>query len=1205
MQTSNQLNKDLFYTLGENIKHAFLIFDREGNILSLNSQAKKIFPLSDINQNIFNILDIQSAKVLRSLFAQLFEGKGLLTEEIRFIIKSGEELRLKLNLNTYQEENEVFVFCSAIPQENKISLNGITNLKVQHGDLIDIVNNKEILKIINDIKSLFPFTFIGKEKILNEVDKLDEFFWIEDINGNFTLVNKNLAANIGLKRTQIEGKPTKTFIPSYLLDFYQSIKTYIKGSENCVVMEGLPLTGISTVQKMQTLEIPLSDAEGKVIAIIGISQNISENKKSYIVPDNISQYNLNFLRDFPKAVALIEDSGKFMQGSKEFCKLFVIDLTDLEKLNFFDIITDEITWKIQQFLSSSAEKTIIELNDGLRINDDETDAVNIYLSKFNDEDKQHNGFLILTDKKEKLDSLEFILNSRGKMFEILIQNNPEPIFIYDTENLRFLEVNDSALELYGYRKDEFLQMDLTDLYTAEDIQTLLDSSNKENKHGKFSGPYKHKRKDGSSVYVELSKINFKFNKRDAHFNIVRDVTGNLELEKTSQLFKSAFDNTNDLLFVTDNTGFITFVNKHAIDQLEISKSELEGTSFTSLVKDEERGTINSTIFQSHMKEAVTLTTELKQVNGEFMEIEITATPILNYKKDVDSFTIIGKIEAKPEVEEKIKEVIKEVVVEKPIPQNNVYRSEKIEVSFLSNLFHEILTPINVILGFVQELTDGVENVSPEQKEAAGIIKQNRERLLSLMNSVIDYSNLQQNNVEMNIEDEAITEIIDKIQNNLIEITDSDSIEFAYGKISSSLKFKTDKQKFENLVFQLVKITSRLTREKKIYFSSYQYDSDSFIINIRDNYNESSNYLSNNLFNLFRKTNNEEIKNLGISKLSLQLAKSLLSVLKGKFDIIKGDKDKIDYGFIFPMDYTSAAKVEVSPGNDESLKETEAEKTLEGQKEIETPDLKNYEKLDETIETEKTEELVQSDTGTTDEEQITSTPDLKNYEKLDESVETEKTEEPVQSDTGTTDEEQITSTPDLKNYEKLDESVETEKTEEPAQSDTGTTDEEQITSTPEQEFSDVNLKKEEVTNEPIISSSSSQKIISPNKLDLSALSCLYIEDQVDSQILFKVQMKGLKDIKFAVSFEEALPLLDTENFDFIVIDINLQGEYNGLDALKIIHKMAGYEHIPIIAVTAYVLPGDKEKFIATGFNDFISKPIFREKMVDSLENMFLS
>jgi CheY-like chemotaxis protein len=128
---------------------------------------------------------------------------------------------------------------------------------------------------------------------------------------------------------------------------------------------------------------------------------------------------------------------------------------------------------------------------------------------------------------------------------------------------------------------------------------------------------------------------------------------------------------------------------------------------------------------------------------------------------------------------------------------------------------------------------------------------------------------------------------------------------------------------------------------------------------------------------------------------------------------------------------------------------------------------------------------------------------------------------------------------------------------------------------------------------------------PKSIDLSQLKCLYIEDQIDSQILFKVQMKGLNDVKFAVSFEEAQLLLLNHQFDFIVMDINLQGEYNGLDALKIIKTMPAFSSIPIIAVTAYVLPGDKEKFIVAGFDDFISKPIFKEKMMESLEKIFLS
>ncbi|MCL6097577.1 MAG: response regulator, partial [Bacteroidetes bacterium] len=124
-----------------------------------------------------------------------------------------------------------------------------------------------------------------------------------------------------------------------------------------------------------------------------------------------------------------------------------------------------------------------------------------------------------------------------------------------------------------------------------------------------------------------------------------------------------------------------------------------------------------------------------------------------------------------------------------------------------------------------------------------------------------------------------------------------------------------------------------------------------------------------------------------------------------------------------------------------------------------------------------------------------------------------------------------------------------------------------------------------------------------ELAVSQLSCLYLEDQVDSQLLFKVQMKDLKGIEFAPSFETALPLLKTKKFDFIIMDINLQGEYNGLDALRIIRKMGGYKDIPIIASTAYLQPGARESFINAGFTEFVSKPLLREKLLDVLKKIF--
>mgnify|MGYP005839716543 CR=1 FL=1 len=707
------------------------------------------------------------------------------------------------------------------------------------------------------------------------------------------------------------------------------------------------------------------------------------------------------------------------------------------------------------------------------------------------------------------------------MLDILVKNNPNPVFVYDKENLRFLEVNDAALNLYGYSEDEFLQMDLTDLYTPEDIQTLLETSEDSLTEGEFGKPLRHRKKDGSFIYVRISKFNYQFDDTPAIYNLIDNVTEKLDLEKYNQIFRSAFENTHDIIFVTDSTGIITFANDAASKTLGIPRLELVTTSLTSHCEDEDRVFLNSSVLQSHIKETVTFTIRLKNSAGDSVETEMTSTPIFNSNHDVESFSFIAKhfqVSAGSVTKSKeiVKEVIKEVVVEKPIYKESI--QNELNTSFLSSVFHEILTPMNVILGFSQELTESIENLSPEQKEAADIINQNRSSLLNLMNSIIEFSDIQSKKVSNEISEVTIVDIIEPLDKNIKEITGQKEIEFAYGKISSSLKFSTDRRKFESLLNNLIRIVSKISSQKKIYLSAYPVEDDTFNISVSDGFARSSGPLLETLKKLF--IEKKDPKEMGLSKLTFQIINSLIDMLEGKFITINEHTDKHDFAFNFPLTLNKSIEI---PPIEEEIKEP-----------IVTPDK---------IEMKEPEPF-----------------------SLKEEIEIED----VESDSA--------------KAELIEESPITEVIE-------------------VEDKAEVKMEEETITEEEI--SINETPAPAKRKNGISSLRCLYIEDQIDSQILFKVQMKELKNIQFAASFEEALPLLESQKFDFIVMDINLQGEYNGLDALKIIHQMTGLENIPVIAVTAYVLPGDKEKFIATGFTDFISKPIFREKLLESLNKIFVN
>jgi PAS domain S-box-containing protein len=1125
MPAAEQLNIELISNINAFIRDPFFITDSMGNILTCNAEAEKILHIPVKKGNIFDLLDETTAGIVSGLIKEACEGDDKTRESnINITLQNGVSYNAAIHLALYKSGEADIVLFSILHAAQNLSFNDVTVLSFKINEIEKIVDNESILSVFNKLNSSFPFTFIGKEKFRAEINKLDEFFWLKDAESRYILVNDVIAGTLGINASLVEGKTESSFIPSFLHGLYTAAEDYMRETHNCIILDGIPVPGKSLPEKNRLIQVPLCDSDGNVVAFAGFTKT----KKAEIQSSGVFKYAEQFLNTFPLAVCLIDKDGFIRNTSVEFCKLITCEFNDFNNRNYSEVLPSEISEKIKYFINSPID---FEKYDTIPYlyKDKYPDGFHISLSRLIEENDEPAGISLLIEKNEEINDLEKLLNVRGRMFDLIIKNNPEPIYIYDTENLRFLEVNDAALALYGYRKDEFLQMDLTDLYTPEDIQTLLDTSNVKTGDRQFSGPFRHKKKDGSSVFVEISKISFKYNDCDAHYNIVRDISDKLELEKDNQLYRAAFNNTEDLIFITDAEGFITFVNKPVTDVLGYSANDVDKTAFASLVKNEERATINTSVFQSHFKEVVSLTMELKKKDGGIIEFDLTATPVLDYKSDIESFIIVGKYQ-KGEVREIVNEVVKEVIVEKPVYNNSAVPAAAVPAEssqFISSLFHDILTPINVILGFVQELTESIKDITPEQKESVEIISQNRIQLLNIMNSIAEYTSIQKNNAEIHTENVSITEIIDELQNDFTEISNTRGIDFAYGRISSSLKFVSDKQRFRQFAAMVLNIAAGVTREKKIYFSSYQINDSTFALSVKDNYSGASKNFIDALTLLFNEPESNIKKDYGISKLTLRLAKSLLTMLNGKLEIFDGTTDKSDYAFVFPMKITSSAQPV----------------------EKETPSV-YIEKEAEPLTIKKIPEPADN----------TFIPDiLKNSVPVAEP-------EPV---------EELLPEPEPEFIPETEDEPEPDETEE------------EILPVPE-----------------IKAPSKSGKDNIHDRLDLSKLSCLYIEDQVDSQILFKVQMKELKSIKFAVSFEEALPLLDEGNFDFIVMDINLQGEYNGLDALKIIHKMPEYENIPIVAVTAYVLPGDKEKFIATGFNDFISKPIFRDKMIDSLEKIFM-
>lgn len=119
-----------------------------------------------------------------------------------------------------------------------------------------------------------------------------------------------------------------------------------------------------------------------------------------------------------------------------------------------------------------------------------------------------------------------------------------------------------------------------------------------------------------------------------------------------------------------------------------------------------------------------------------------------------------------------------------------------------------------------------------------------------------------------------------------------------------------------------------------------------------------------------------------------------------------------------------------------------------------------------------------------------------------------------------------------------------------------------------------------------------------------LRILSVEDHPDTRTLLKHFLGETCTITFATGVEEALTALSEAPFDLLLVDINLGEEKSGVDLLRAVREREDAEKLPALAVTAYVMPGDREDLLAEGFTGYVSKPFTRDELFGAIEQVAL-
>ena len=115
-----------------------------------------------------------------------------------------------------------------------------------------------------------------------------------------------------------------------------------------------------------------------------------------------------------------------------------------------------------------------------------------------------------------------------------------------------------------------------------------------------------------------------------------------------------------------------------------------------------------------------------------------------------------------------------------------------------------------------------------------------------------------------------------------------------------------------------------------------------------------------------------------------------------------------------------------------------------------------------------------------------------------------------------------------------------------------------------------------------------------------LHILTVEDNPDTQTLLRYMLKPHFALVFASQVDEALMEASKYTIGLFLLDINLGEQRTGIDLLELLRQRPGYEKTPALALTAYAMPGDRERFLDAGFDGYISKPFTRRELLNAIE-----
>jgi diguanylate cyclase (GGDEF)-like protein/PAS domain S-box-containing protein len=538
-------------------KYRSLVESSEDSIYLIDSTCHYLF----VNSKYLSRLGEQSSHVIGKGYSEFHSAEASkdFSQRVKTVLKAGTAQSYEY---WSQRDNRYFIrTLSPITSPDSGEINAITVISK------DITERKQAEERLRESEERFRAIFEAAQDLI----------FIKDRDLKFTAVNPAMERYFGVSASEMVGKTTVSLFGKEVSERSMEEDLRILGGEVIDTEHSFLVQGKTVIQNV--VKVPMRNSVGEIIGVCGTARDITERKRMEKELRESEERFKMLAEHAPLGISIMAPDRSFEYLNPRFTKIFGYTIED---------IPDKDTWFKKAYPDKAYRNKVIstwkrDTAEEVRIGEENPCVFTVRCQNGQDKiidfrrvdlikGKQYQVYEDITVRAKA----EEALREREEKYRELINGMNDTAWVIDFDG-NFIDVNDAAVEVLGYSREELLAMG------PHDIDSSLDAGNimglikgmRTDKLQVFETT--HTTKDGKAIPVEIKSTLVTYQGKDAILSIARDITerkrAEEDLRESEERYRLLFESESDAVLVCDaETLQLEAANRAALSLYGYSKT---------------------------------------------------------------------------------------------------------------------------------------------------------------------------------------------------------------------------------------------------------------------------------------------------------------------------------------------------------------------------------------------------------------------------------------------------------------------------------------------------------------------------------------------------------------------------------------------------------------------------------------------------------